>query len=291
MPTLWGDPHHTLPGRWARGYAAAGGALAVGGVVGGIVGLVGVQTCTAEGFGCLGWLFGGLAVGAVLAVVFFLWQALRSGLGVGHVLLLIVGWAALSLVAATVDNRSGLFVILGLLWPLVALFPGTRSEGERGAKGQSRRTVLVVVVGGLVPALGTLGAAWASEQGRVDALRQSLSREQVTIHTPADDTAYDWQYVVENVTGDGVSYALVDDRDRYWNVTIDRTADTPTETRGTRRVGPDLVTAYAREQRSLGAAAEPAVVSAFLDSLEPRSVDWVATRTSPLHRWWTDHTG
>lgn len=60
MATPWGSLDHTLPGRWARGYATAGGALAVGVLVGGVVGLVGAQTCTAEGFACLGWLVGGL---------------------------------------------------------------------------------------------------------------------------------------------------------------------------------------------------------------------------------------
>lgn len=257
MATPWGSPDHTLPGRWARGYATAGGALAVGVLVGGVVGLVGAQTCTAEGFACLGWLVGGLGLGILLAVVLFVWGGLRAGLGVGHLLLLLVGWGALAVVASRVDNASPLFVVLGALWPLAALYPSPTGDPSSAADpsptgaadgaaprgrpgGSSARTLLVVALGVVVIATGSLVATWRSEQGLVDSLRESLAEPKVTLHTPADDAAYEWEFVMASPVDEGVSYALRDDDGRYGNVRIVR-GGTGRDALMARRIGDDVV--------------------------------------------------
>lgn len=227
-PSAGPRPRRSGPQRIAFGYGIMLLAAAVGSV-GLLVGLLGMDRCTAEGFECLGWLFIGGALWAVIsvAVVFVLAHLTRIGWP-----FVVVTLGLLAAVAA-VPGEELVRLLVAVLVPAFAAYvtsPRSRAGGGGGDTGTDRvgwhRRILIGVIGVVVLAV-VLGVAGAVKTAGAVSHRADLY-EQQGVHPIGlpDDRGWTYPVVIESPTATaGFSYRMEDGFGNEISVDIeDRTA-------------------------------------------------------------------
>ncbi|MGO1974406.1 MAG: hypothetical protein ACTH2Q_15735 [Propionibacteriaceae bacterium] len=146
-------PRRSGPVRILFGYLVVAVAAVVGSV-GLLVGFIGADQCTAEGFECLGWLFIGAGVWIAISTAVLFVLAHLTGLGWQFVLVTLALFAAV----AAIPGEEWLRFLVAALAPLVAALltsprtPARAVDGSRGPAPSAGRGRLWVygVVGILV---------------------------------------------------------------------------------------------------------------------------------------------
>lgn len=191
---------------------------AVVGSVGMLVGFIGADQCTAEGFECLGWLFIGAGVWIALstAVLFVLAHLTRLGWPFVPVAL------ALLVAAAAIPGEEWMRLLVVALAPAVAALltsprtsvrPVPSADGSHGpfAAGRGRRPWVYGVVGVVVLAVLLGGSVAWRTLSLVNYRTDLYSQEGVQPVGLADDRGWTYSVVMESVTdAAGFSYRMDD---------------------------------------------------------------------------------